>query len=106
MRSRSAARTAIRYGLGAIKGLGRAAAEHICARARRGRRRTPACTSSVAASAASGSGGGAIEALIKAGALDGLGPNRASLMAALPARSAAPNRRRDRAMRARKTCSG
>ena len=74
----------IRYGLGAIKGLGRAAAEQI-----------------VQARTAGGPFGGlhdfcrridsqrigrrAIEALIKAGALDGLGPNRPSLLAALPA---------------------
>ena len=73
---------AIRYGLGAIKGLGRSAIEAI-----------------VAEREASGPFTGlhafcrrvdvhrlnrrAMEALIRAGALDALGPNRASLMAAL-----------------------
>jgi DNA polymerase III subunit alpha len=75
--------TSIRYGLGAIKGLGRSAIEAIveertvggpyaglhqfCRRVdlQRLNRR-------------------ALEALIRAGALDGLGPNRASLMEALP----------------------
>ena len=74
---------AIRYGLGAVKGLGQGAAEQIC----EGR-------------AAGGPYGGlhdfclrvggprlgrrAIEALIKAGALDFVGLNRPSLLAALP----------------------
>jgi DNA polymerase-3 subunit alpha len=75
---------AIRYGLGAVKGLGQSAVEQI-----------------LAARAAGGPFAGlhdfcrrvgsqrlnrrALEALIKSGALDGLGPNRASLMAGLPA---------------------
>jgi len=78
-----AAEDAIRYGLGAIKGLGRSAIEAI-----------------VAEREAAGVFTGlhefcrrlnvhrlnrrAMEALIRAGALDALGPNRASLMEALP----------------------
>ncbi|HEX7048402.1 MAG TPA: DNA polymerase III subunit alpha [Gammaproteobacteria bacterium] len=75
--------TAIRYGLGAVKGVGRGVIDNIvemreadgrftdlddfCRRVDLGKlnRRT-------------------MEALIRAGALDGLGPNRASLMAYLP----------------------
>jgi DNA polymerase-3 subunit alpha len=74
---------AIRYGLGAIKGLGRAAAEHICAvRDAGGEYRTlPEFCRRVGVQRL---GKRAFEALIKAGVLDALGPNRASLLAALP----------------------
>ena len=74
---------AIRYGLGAIKGLGRGAIDSIVAeRERAGRyasladfcRRVDAQRLNRRA----------MEALVRAGALDALGPNRASLMAALP----------------------
>ncbi len=78
----AAGEQSIRYGLGAIKGVGRAAVENIvaerdggaygdlhdfCARIdlQRANKRV-------------------LEALVRAGALDALGPNRASLMAALP----------------------
>ncbi|MCK6372413.1 MAG: OB-fold nucleic acid binding domain-containing protein, partial [Gammaproteobacteria bacterium] len=74
----------IRYGLGAIKGLGQAAAEHLCERRQAGGeycdlfelcRRLDIQRL----------GRRAMEALIKAGALDALGPNRPSLLATLPA---------------------
>ncbi|MCC7258055.1 MAG: DNA polymerase III subunit alpha [Gammaproteobacteria bacterium] len=73
---------AIRYGLGAIKGLGFAAADQICtARGSGG----PYADLHDFCDRAGGQrlGRRAIEALIKAGALDGIGPNRASLMAAV-----------------------
>ncbi|MCC5867077.1 MAG: DNA polymerase III subunit alpha [Gammaproteobacteria bacterium] len=73
----------IRYGLGAIKGLGRSAIEAIVAEREQGGaysglqefcRRVDVHRLNRRA----------MEALIRAGALDALGPNRASLMAALP----------------------
>jgi DNA polymerase-3 subunit alpha len=74
----------IRYGLGAIKGLGQAASEQICAaRADGGPFRSLQEFCQRVGSQRLGKR--PLEALIKAGALDGLGPNRASLMAALPA---------------------
>jgi DNA polymerase-3 subunit alpha len=85
-------KAAIRYGLGAIKGLGQGAVEAIvveraragafedlaelCARADPGRLNRRA-----------------FEALIQAGALDGLGPNRAALMVGLPGALAAAEQR-------------
>ncbi len=72
----------IRYGLGAIKGLGRSAAEHIIEVRAEGayaslyefcRRTEPQRI-----------GRRAIEALITSGATDEIGPNRPSLLAALP----------------------
>lgn len=80
----TAGATAIRYGLGAIKGLGQAAAEHICSV-----RRTDGVFTGLhefcRRVGGQRLGRRPMEALIKAGAMDGLGANRASLMAALPA---------------------
>ncbi|MCC7488524.1 MAG: DNA polymerase III subunit alpha [Gammaproteobacteria bacterium] len=74
----------IRYGLGAIKGLGQAAAGQLVqARADGGPFRSlHDCCRRVGSQRI---GRRAFEALIKAGAFDGLGPNRPSLLAALPA---------------------
>jgi DNA polymerase-3 subunit alpha len=74
----------IRYALGAIKGVGRGAAEHIVAiRAEGG----PYQSLREFCLRAGGQkfGRRPAEALIKAGALDAFGPNRPSLLAALPA---------------------
>ena len=73
----------IRYGLGAIKGVGQGAAEHIVAQ------RNEAGTYGSLQDFCLRVGGQRlgrrpVEALIKAGALDALGPNRPSLLAALP----------------------
>ncbi|MGH8160921.1 MAG: OB-fold nucleic acid binding domain-containing protein, partial [Gammaproteobacteria bacterium] len=84
--------SAIRYGLGAIKGLGHGAVEALvaererggefkdlaglCTRADPGRLNRRAC-----------------EALIEAGALDGLGPHRAALLIGLPSALAAAEQR-------------
>jgi len=79
---------AIRYGLGAIKGLGKAAAEHICCEREAGgefRNLHDFCRRIGAQRV----GRRPIEALIKAGALDGVGPNRASLIEGLPGAIAA-----------------
>jgi DNA polymerase-3 subunit alpha len=74
----------VRYGLGAIKGLGQAASEHICTvRAEAGPFRSLEEFCRRVGSQRLGKR--PMEALIKAGALDGLGANRASLMAGLPA---------------------
>jgi DNA polymerase-3 subunit alpha len=75
---------AIRYGLGAIKGVGRGAAEQIVAMREEG---GPYRSLQDFCLRAGGQklGRRPVEALIKAGALDGLGPNRPSLLAALPA---------------------
>jgi DNA polymerase-3 subunit alpha len=74
---------AIRYGLAAIKGLGQAAAMHIC----KVRGADPYTDLHDFCQRVGGQrlGRRAMEALIKAGAMDGLGPSRASLMATLPA---------------------
>ena len=73
----------IRYGLGAIKGVGRGAAEHIVAM-----RATDGAFHGLQdfCHRAGGQklGRRPVEALIKAGALDTFGPNRPSLLAALP----------------------
>ena len=87
---------AIRFGLAAIKGLGRTAAEAVvAARQRQGGFRSLlhfcACVEGGALNRK------AIEALIQAGSLDGLGPTRAQLMAGLPAAlDRAVAQRRDR----------
>jgi DNA polymerase-3 subunit alpha len=74
---------AVRYGLGAIKGLGRNAAEQIiAARADRPFKDLDDFCQRLDGQRV---GRRAAEALIKAGALDGLGSNRPSLLAALPA---------------------
>jgi DNA polymerase-3 subunit alpha len=75
---------AIRYGLGAVKGLGQAAAEHICA-AREAGGAFSGLHDFCRRAGGQRLGRRAVEALVKAGALDAFGPNRASLMAALPA---------------------
>jgi DNA polymerase-3 subunit alpha len=78
----------IRYGLGAIKGLGGSAAAHIHElRAEGGV--FPSLHDFCRRASGQKLGRRALEALIKSGALDSLGPNRASLMAALPAAFAA-----------------
>ncbi|MEZ5564388.1 MAG: DNA polymerase III subunit alpha [Gammaproteobacteria bacterium] len=73
----------IRYGLGAIKGVGRGAAEHIVAMRTEG---GPFSSLQDFCLRAGGQklGRRSIEAMIKAGAFDGFGPNRPSLLAALP----------------------
>ncbi len=74
----------IRYGLGAIKGVGRGAAEHIVASREEGgayRSLKEFCLRAGGQTL----GRRPAEALIKAGALDGFGSNRPSLLAALPA---------------------
>ncbi len=73
----------IRYGLGAIKGVGQGAVEAIAAERERGGRFTDLLDFCRRVD------GGklnrrVLEALVHAGALDALGPNRASLMASLP----------------------
>ncbi|MEO8444202.1 MAG: DNA polymerase III subunit alpha, partial [Gammaproteobacteria bacterium] len=76
--------TAIRYGLGAIKGVGRGAAEQIVAmREEAGPYRS--LQDFCLRAGGQKLGRRPVEALIKAGALDALGPNRPSLLAALPA---------------------
>lgn len=74
---------AIRYGLGAIKGVGRAAVENIIAERKEGGRFSDLhelCTRIDLQRVNKR----VLEALLKAGALDSLGANRATLMAALP----------------------
>jgi len=74
----------IRYGLGAIKGVGQGAAEHIvAARAEGGPYRS--LQEFCLRAGGQKIGRRPVEALIKAGAFDCLGPNRPSLLAALPA---------------------
>ncbi len=75
---------AIRYGLGAIKGLGEAAAGQIC-EVRAGGGPYAGLQEFCLRVGGQRLGRRAIEALIKAGALDLIGPNRPSLLAALPA---------------------
>ncbi|MDQ1302456.1 MAG: polymerase subunit alpha, partial [Pseudomonadota bacterium] len=73
----------IRYGLGAIKGVGQGAAEHIVAQ----RNESGLYRSLQDFCRRVGGqrlGRRPVEALIKAGALDALGPNRPSLLAELP----------------------
>ena len=73
----------IRYGLGAVKGIGRSAALHIVAiRAEGGQYKSLAefCLRAGGQKL----GRRPVEALIKAGAFDAFGPNRPSLLAALP----------------------
>ena len=74
--------TAIRYGLGAIKGLGQNAAEQILVARQDGEftNLDDFCQRMSTQKV----GRRAIEALIKSGAMDGLGPNRPSLLAILP----------------------
>ncbi len=76
-------KAAIRYGLGAIKGVGRSAAEHIVAARTEG---GPFSSLQDFCLRAGGQklGRRSVEALIKAGALDQFGANRPSLLAALP----------------------
>ncbi len=76
--------TAIRYGLGAIKGVGQGAAEHIVAmRNDDGPYRS--LQDFCLRAGGQKLGRRPVEALIKAGAFDCFGPNRPSLLAALPA---------------------
>jgi DNA polymerase-3 subunit alpha len=87
----------IRYGLGAIKGAGRAAIEAVVEERRR---RGPYANLLDLCQRVDLTrlGKRVLEALIHAGALDALGPNRASLMAQLPeATRAADQRLRDAA---------
>lgn len=74
---------AIRYGLGAVKGVGRGAAEHIVAAREEG---GPFLGLQDFCLRAGGQklGRRSVEALVKAGALDRFGLNRPSLLAALP----------------------
>ncbi len=74
--------SAIRYGLGAIKGLGRGAVELLLAAREQGP--FESLDDLCQRVDAQRLGRRALEALIKAGALDDLGPNRPSLLAALP----------------------
>ena len=74
---------AIRYGLGAIKGLGRNAADQILAARPEGG--FSSLDDFCQRLATQKLGRRAIEALIKSGAMDELGPNRPSLLAILPA---------------------
>jgi DNA polymerase-3 subunit alpha len=74
----------IRYGLGAIKGLGRSVAESIVS-ARADGGSFSSLHSFCRRIGSQRAGKRAMEALIKAGALDELAANRASLLAALPA---------------------
>jgi len=76
--------TGIRYGLGAIKGVGRGAALHIVAVREEG---GPFRSLQDFCLRAGGQklGRRPVEALIKAGAFDAFGPNRPSLLAVLPA---------------------
>ncbi|MDN5863748.1 MAG: DNA polymerase III subunit alpha [Gammaproteobacteria bacterium] len=85
-------RRAIRYGLGAIKGLGRGAVESLVAdRERQGAYRDLA---DLCARADPGRlNRRAFEALIQAGALDGLGAHRAAMMIALASALAAAEQR-------------
>ncbi|NND60689.1 MAG: DNA polymerase III subunit alpha [Gammaproteobacteria bacterium] len=73
----------IRYGLGAIKGVGRAAVESMIAE-RESNGPFADLHDLCARIDLSKLNKRVFEALIRAGALDGLGPNRASLLAALP----------------------
>jgi DNA polymerase-3 subunit alpha len=72
----------IRYGLGAIKGVGQGACEAIVEERERRRVRRPA--GFLQARGRGKLNRRTLEAMINAGALDGLGPNRASLMLQLP----------------------
>ncbi|RMF96647.1 MAG: DNA polymerase III subunit alpha [Gammaproteobacteria bacterium] len=74
--------TRIRYGLGAIKGLGRNAVELLIAARESGP--FASLDDLCQRLEVQRIGSRAMEALIKAGALDALGPNRPSLLAALP----------------------
>ncbi|MDP2322657.1 MAG: DNA polymerase III subunit alpha [Gammaproteobacteria bacterium] len=79
-----AGETEIRYGLGAIKGVGQGAAEHIVAmRNEDGPYRS--LQDFCLRAGGQKLGRRPVEALIKAGAFDCFGPNRPSLLAALPA---------------------
>lgn len=73
----------IRYGLGAIKGLGRSAAEEILAARQTGEFQS--LDDFCQRLSTQRLGRRAIEALIKSGSMDGLGQNRPSLLAQLPA---------------------
>ena len=84
----------IRYGLGAIKGVGRGACEAIVEARMRGYRNLPDLCSRVDSSRLNKR---VFEALIQAGAMDSLGAHRAALMAQLPeAVRAAEQASRDR----------
>ncbi len=84
--------SAIRYGLGAIKGLGHGAVEALVAERERG-----GAFKDLADLCARADPGRlnrrAYEAMIEAGALDGLGPHRAALLIGLPAALAAAEQR-------------
>src|SRR5690606_1199047 len=73
----------VRYGLGAVKGVGQGACEDIV-RARGERGRFADLLDFCSRVGGARMNRRALEALVLAGALDGLGPNRASLMTALP----------------------
>jgi len=79
--------SAIRYGLGAVKGLGRSAIEQIIEARQEGAFRD--LDDFFLRNNSHKVGRRAAEALIKAGAMDGLGPNRPSLLARVPAASGA-----------------
>jgi DNA polymerase-3 subunit alpha len=82
--------SAIRYGLGAIKGLGRSAVESIVAAREDGP--FTGLDDFCQRVDAQRIGRRGLEALAKAGALDAMGPNRPSLLAALPAAQARAER--------------
>ncbi len=95
-RSGSETRDAIRYGLGAIKGVGRAVCEAIVA-ARAGGGRFRDLADFCARMDPGKLNKRVFEALIQSGAMDALGPNRATLAAQLPeAVKAAEQNLRDR----------
>jgi DNA polymerase III subunit alpha len=73
----------IRYGLGAVKGVGEGAVENVVRERERGGRYAD-LLDFCRRNETSKLNRRVIEALIHAGALDGLGPNRASLMLSLP----------------------
>jgi len=94
----------IRYGLGAIKGVGQGACESIVEERQRGGvykdladfcRRVDSTKLNRRV----------LEALVLSGALDALAPNRASLMLQLPTRSRPPSNTRATSRPARTTCS-
>ena len=98
--------TAIRYGLGAIKGVGQAAVENMIAERTAARAASAACATSAAASISSRSNRRVLEALIRAGALDSLGANRATLMHQLPAAMQAAEQHSRAQAAGQATCSG
>lgn len=94
LRFEVAGERSIRYGLGAIKGVG-AAAVHSIVEARQEGGKFSDLQDLCMRISLSAVNRRCLEALIKAGAMDGIGPNRASLLAQLPAAMQAGEQRNE-----------